>query len=77
LVAKYINPAIEVLSISFGLIAVISIIMGGIQYSASGGDAQKVTAAKRRISLTLVAIVSYALLYAFLQFLIPGGLFNA
>jgi hypothetical protein len=76
LVQKYINPLVDVLSVAFGLIAVISIIVGGIQYSASGGDPQKITAAKRRISQTMFAIVAYAFLFAFLQFLIPGGLFH-
>ncbi len=76
LVAKYINPTINILSIAFGLIAVISIILGGIQYSASAGDPQKVTLAKKRITMTLMAIVAYIFTYAFLQFIVPGGLFH-
>ena len=75
-VAKYINPAINLFSLSFGLIAVISIILGGIQYSASEGDPQKASAAKNRISNTIIAIFAYLFLYAFLQFLIPGGAFQ-
>lgn len=76
LIKKYVNPLINLLSLSFGLIAVISIIMGGIQYSASGGDPQKVTQAKQRISKTIFAIVAYFFLYAFLQFIVPGGIFK-
>ena len=57
----------------FGLIAVISIILGGIQYSASEGDPQKASKAKNRIVNTIFAIFAYALLYGFLQFLVPGG----
>ena len=76
LVRKYVNPAINMLSIAFGLVAVISIIMGAIQYSASGGDPQKVTEAKKRIVMTLMAIVAYIFLFTFMQFLVPGGLFN-
>jgi hypothetical protein len=76
LILKYVNPLISLLSVSFGLIAVISIIIGGIQYTSSAGDPQKVTKAKHRISLTIIAIVAYFFLYAFLQFLIPGGIFN-
>ncbi|MEK7599547.1 MAG: hypothetical protein AAB462_00740 [Patescibacteria group bacterium] len=75
LVKKYVNPAIQMLTIAFGLIAVISLVMGGIQYSASGGDPQKVTEAKKRISLTLMAIAAYAFSFAFIQFLVPGGVF--
>jgi hypothetical protein len=75
-VGKYVNPAINLLSLSFGVIAAISIIAGGIQYSVSAGDPQKVSNAKKRILNTIVAIVAYMFLYSFLQFLVPGGLFN-
>lgn len=74
-VKKYINPAIKVLTLSFGLIVVISLISGGIQYSAAGGDPQKVSNAKKRVSMTILALVAYSFLYAFLQFLVPGGIF--
>ena len=73
LIATYVNPIINLLSVIFGLIAVASIIMGGIQYSASEGDPQKASKAKDRIANTIFAIFAYALLYGFLQFLIPGG----
>lgn len=76
LIGKYINPTIDIMTAVFGLIAVISLIVGGIQYSASAGDPQKVTAAKKRIFMTITALVAYAFLYGFVQFLIPGGLFN-
>jgi hypothetical protein len=76
LIAKYVNPAIDLFSLSFGLIAVISIIFGAIQYSASQGDPQKTAAAKSRISNTILALVAYLFLYAFLQFIIPGGAFH-
>lgn len=73
LVATYVNPLINLLSVVFGLIAVVSIILGGIQYSSSEGDPQKAAKAKDRISNTIFAIFAYALLYGFLQFLVPGG----
>ena len=73
LIGLYINPAINLLSAIFGLIAVISLILGGIQFSTSEGDPQKASKAKNRISNTVVAIFAYAVLYGFLQFLVPGG----
>lgn len=76
LVQKYVNPTLNILSVIFGLIAALSIIMGGIQYTTSAGDSQKTQAAKQRISRTIMAFMAYAFLYAFLQFLIPGGLFK-
>ena len=76
LVEKYINPTINLLAISVGLLSVISIMIGGVQFASSDGDPQKAAAAKGRIAKTIVALVSFMFLYAFLQFLVPGGIFN-
>lgn len=75
-IKKYLNPAINLFSMTFLLVAVGSLIYGGIQYSASGGDAQRVSQAKSRITNTIIAVIAYFFLFAFLQFLVPGGLFN-
>jgi hypothetical protein len=75
LVKKYVNPFIQLLTLVFGLIAIISIIIGGIQYATSEGDPQRVSKAKMRILWTVIAIVGYFFMYGFLQFLIPGGIF--
>jgi hypothetical protein len=74
LVSLYVNPLIRLLSILVGLVVAGSLVMGGVQYAASSGDSQKISAAKSRISNSLLAFVAYAFLYAFLNFLIPGGL---
>jgi hypothetical protein len=76
LIATYVNPLINLLSAVFGLIAVASLIMGGIQYTASEGDPQKISKAKSRLTNTVIAVFAYAVLYGFLQFLVPGGLFQ-
>jgi hypothetical protein len=74
LVKKYVNPAINMLSAMVGVAVVFSIIWGAIQFSSSAGDPQKTAAAKDRILKALVALVSFVFLYAFLQWLMPGGL---
>lgn len=73
LVTKYINPLVNFLIALVGIAVVISIVIGGIQYGSSGGDPQKVTAAKNRIRNSLVALVTFIFLFAILNFLIPGG----
>jgi hypothetical protein len=75
-IKKFINPAINTLSACFGVIAVISIIIGGINYSTSEGDPQKTSRAKNRIFNTIIAVIAYMFLYAFIQFLVPGGVFE-
>ena len=73
LFTKYINPFIKFLSGAVGIVVTISIIAGAIQYSTAGGDSQKVSAARARIRNALVALVAYLFLWAFLEYLIPGG----
>lgn len=76
LMNKYINPAINALSALIGILAAASLIFAGIQYITSAGDPQKASDAKDRISKTIVGLLLFGFLYAFIQFLIPGGVFN-
>lgn len=73
---KYVNPAIQVLSALVGIVVVITIIWGAIQFATSESDPQKVATARKRIVGAIVALALYFVLYALLQFLIPGGLFS-
>jgi hypothetical protein len=73
-VNKYINPFIILLSALVGVVAVISIIMAGIQYASSADDPGTVTKAKQRIFNTIIGLVAYAFLFAFLNYLVPGGI---
>jgi hypothetical protein len=73
LFTKYLNPFIKLLSILAGIAVVIGIAIGGIKYSASAGDPQKTSAAKKIIRDSLVALLVFFFLYALLKFLIPGG----
>lgn len=74
IINSYVNPAIKTLAALVGIGVTISIIVGGIQYSSAGGDPSKVAAAKRRIMKAIVALVAFIFLYAFLNFIIPGGI---
>lgn len=73
LVAKYVNPLINSLAILLGIAVVIGVIMGGIQYASSGGDPQKAATGKKHIKMAAVALIGYFLLFAFLEFMLPGG----
>jgi len=76
LVDTYINPLIQAISALVGIVTVISIVIAGIQYSTSGDDPSKVQAAKTRIGRSLFALLTFIFLFALLQWLVPGGLFN-
>ena len=72
---SYLLLFINVLSGIVGIVVIMMVVVGGIQYSASAGDPQKVNAAKKRIANALLALVAYIFLYAFLQWIVPGGIF--
>jgi hypothetical protein len=70
------NELVNFLSAGVGIFVTATIIIGGIQYSMAGDNAEAVTKAKHRIMNGLVALVAFLLAYAFLQWLIPGGVFS-
>lgn len=74
LYVKYVNPIIGFLSAVVGLAVTIGIIIGGIKYASAGGDPSKVAAAKKQITISIVALVSFGLLWAFLNWILPGGI---
>jgi hypothetical protein len=74
LIYSYVDPFIDFLAALVGVAVVVSIVIGGIQYSSSAGDPGKASAAKNRIRNAIIALVTFLLLYAMLNFLIPGGL---
>ncbi len=73
-IIKDIKIIINILSMMVGVIVTIVIIIGGIQYSAAGGNPNATTAAKKRITNAIIAFVAYFFIFAILQWLIPGGL---
>jgi hypothetical protein len=73
LVTLYIDPLVNILGGLVGVFIVISIVIAGIQYSAAAGDAGKVAAAKGRIQKAVIALLAYAFLLAFVNYLLPGG----
>jgi hypothetical protein len=74
LVSRF-NQLINLLGIGVGVIVVIMIIVGGIQYTTAGSNPQAVSEAKKRILNAIIALVAFILLYSLLQWLVPGGIF--
>lgn len=74
LVELYLNPIINGLAILVGIVVVISMVIGGIQYITSADQPQAATAARHRIMNAVFALICFIFLYAFLQWVVPGGL---
>lgn len=66
----------NVMTGAIGGLAVIGVIISGYQYMTSAGDPGKMTKAKSRIINIVIGLVVFAVMWAVLNFLIPGGLFN-
>lgn len=66
---------LNIMTFGIGVLAVIGIVLAGIQYITSQGDSAKMAKAKNRIVQVVIGLIIYALMYAALYFLVPG--FNA
>ena len=73
---KRINDFIAFLSVIVGIACAFGIIIGGIEYSMSGGDPKRAASGKNHITKAVIAVVLFGFLYAFLQFIVPGGFLN-
>ena len=65
-----VTTAITYLSIVTGIIAVIMMIVGGLKFITSGGDASAVTSARNTIIYAVIGIVIAVLAQVFVQFVI-------
>jgi len=79
---KELNPILDIafalfrfLSAGVGLVVIGSIIIAGIQYSASRGNPQATQAAIKRITNAIIGLLIYIFAFAILNFIVPGGLF--
>lgn len=73
-VKHIIRPFLVFLTSIAAVLIVIQLIAGGIQYSSAGGDPSKVAEARKRISNAIFTLAAFIFLWAFLQYLIPGGI---
>ncbi|MBQ6355085.1 hypothetical protein IJJ18_01520 [Candidatus Saccharibacteria bacterium] len=71
-ITTIINVALGVI----GLIAVVMIILGGVQYTTSSGDAAKVKKAKDTILYGIIGLVVALLAFAIVNFVL-GNVFNS
>ncbi len=67
---------INIFTAGVGVAAVGGLIYAGIIYSTASNDQSKIAKAKETIFNVVLGIVMYALMYAFLQYIIPGGIFG-
>jgi hypothetical protein len=74
-ILDYLMVFINVLSGIVGVVVIAMIIIGGIQYSAAQDNPNAISAAKKRITNAVLALLVFIFMFTFLQWLVPGGLF--
>lgn len=67
------NVILQVFTWGVGIAGTLGIVLVGIQYITSRDDPAQLTRAKSRMLQIVIGLVAYAVLWAFLQWLLPGG----
>ena len=70
-----IKMVIQIMTGGIGILAVGTVIYGGILYSAAGGSPDNIKKAKELWVNTTVGLIIFAFFVAITNFLIPGGVF--
>lgn len=73
-IVAYLVVFIQILSAAVGVLVVIMIVWGGIKYTSSKDNPQQTAEAKETIRNAIIGLVAYFFIFAFLQWLIPGGI---
>ena len=72
-IIAYLVDFINILSGLVGIVCVVMIAVWGLQYTVSRDNPQMVAQARQRMVQTVLALVGYLFIYAFLQWIVPGG----
>lgn len=68
--------AINILTAGVGVVAIGGIIYASILYTSAGGSAEQIKKSMTIIADIVVGVLAFALMYAILNFIVPGGLFT-
>ena len=74
-IVLWITFLINLVSILVLVGASLMMVYAGVEYITAADNAQRIQAAKKRILNVIIGVVAYFFLFAFLQWLVPGGAF--
>lgn len=72
---QWIVFAINLLGVLVVVGASAMLVFAGVEYVASADNPERVKSAKQKIINVIIGIIAFFFMYAFLQWLIPGGIF--
>lgn len=67
---------LNIMTTGVGVLAVAGIVYGSVLYASAGDSAEQVKKAKGIILNVIIGLIAFGLMYALLNFLIPGGIFT-
>lgn len=70
----YLRYVLQLASEAVAAVVLLMLIISGVQYITSGANPGAVKAAKDRLTNALIALVLFFIMFAVLQFLVPGGI---
>ena len=70
------NIVLDVLTWGVGIAGTLGIVICGIQYLTARDNEQQLVKAKSRLFNIVIGLALYAVMWAVLQFLLPGGVFG-
>lgn len=68
--------AINILTAGVGVLALAGLVYGGILYISSGGSPEQVKKARTVFTNVVIGVVAFGGMFALLNFIVPGGVFN-
>lgn len=75
-IVAYLKRILQFLSGGVGIVVLLMMTIAGVQYITAAGQPEQVKAAKNRIQNAITALVLFLIAFAFLNFIIPGGIFG-
>lgn len=67
---------IKILTGGVGVLAIAGVVWGAILYTTSAGSPEQVKKALEVFRNVVIGVIAYAVMFAFLNFIIPGGIFG-
>lgn len=74
---RILKLVVEIMTIGVGILGVVGISIVGVQYLTAGGDEQRTTKAKRRMFEIVIGLAIYAVFWALVNWLLPGGIWSS
>ncbi len=68
--------AVNILTAGVGVLALGGLVYGAVLYTSAGGNPEQVKKARTIFTNVVIGVVAFGGMYALLNFLVPGGVFN-